>query len=115
MDKNQLKSLIAKLHHFERKVLPVLKDHTNLISIAHASGMQEVEVVRALQWLQNKGVLNTTTTIKTVVNLDSNGLKYKQEGLPEKVFLKALTSELQPLSKIAEKTKLSSEELSACI
>ena len=115
MDQNHFKSLIAKLHPFERKVLPVLKNHTNFISITHASGMQEVEVVRALQWLQNKGVLNTITTTKTVVNLDSNGLKYKLEGLPEKVFLKSLTNELLPLSKIAEKTKLSSEELSACI
>ncbi len=107
--------IIAKLHPFERKVLPVLNTHHELAAICTASQLSEIEVVRALQWLENKQLLSTQTEIKKVILLDTNGQRYQKIGLPEKAFLKALTEEFQPLSAIAQKTKLSSEEVNACI
>lgn len=110
-----LKSLIAKLHPLERTVIPVLKTQTELSAIISATGLQEVEVTRALQWLENKQVLKIHTEKKKVVSLDENGLRYKQQGLPEKAFLKILTADFQPLSQIAKKAKLNPEEVNACI
>ncbi len=110
-----LQALISKLHPLERKVLPTLKKEKELSGIVKVSGMQEVEVMRALQWLENKNILHLSSEIKKVVALDRNGLKYQQQGLPEKVFLKALTLEFQSLSIIAKKSGLEKEELDACI
>src|SRR3989344_1817329 len=107
-------SLVAKLHPFERAVLPILKKEHEVTAIASASGLQEIEVMRAVQWLENKGILTTKTEISKVINLASNGKKYRETGLPEKVFLHTLTDSFQSLSKIAKKTKLSSEEVNAC-
>jgi len=111
----ELKSLIAKLHPLERQVLPTLKDNSELSTIITASKLQEVEVMRALQWLENKEILKISSIKKKIVELDFNGQKYKKEGLPEKKFLRTLTNEFQTLSDIAKKSKLSTEELNACI
>jgi len=108
-------NLISKLHPLERKVLPVLKSETELSAIVKSSGLQEVEVMRALQWLENKSVLKLISESKKVVCLDKNGMKYQKEGLPEKKFLRVLEDKFQPLSQIAQKSKLEKEEVDACI
>ncbi len=110
-----LKSLIAKLHPFERAVIPVLAREQELAGIIKASGLQEIEAMRALQWLENKELLKIHTEKKKMVLLDTNGVRYQKEGLPEKKFLHALTPEFQPLSEVAKKTHLITEELNACI
>ncbi len=107
--------LVAKLHALERTVLPVLQSETELSAIMKAAGLQEVEVVRALQWLENKEILKIHSEKKEVVVLDANGLRYKQEGLPERRVLKTLTDNFQPFSTIAGKTKLAPEELTASL
>ena len=110
-----LQSLIAKLHPLERAVIPILKTETELNAIMKATGLQDVEVMRALQWLENKQILKIHSQSKKVVLLDENGVKYKREGLPEKKFLAVLTDSFMPLSEIARKAKLDAEELNACI
>src|SRR3989338_10943053 len=106
-----VKSLIAKLHPLERAVVPVLAREKELTAIIKASGLQEIEVMRALQWLENKELLKIHTEKKRVVTLDSNGILYQREGLPERKFLMALTTEFQSISEIARKTHLTTEEL----
>jgi len=54
-----------------------------LSDLVKESKMQEVEVMRALQWLQNKGILKINTEVKEVVMLDSNGKDYSEKSLPE--------------------------------
>jgi phenylalanyl-tRNA synthetase alpha chain len=110
-----MEKLISKLHFLERKVLPTLKSKSELKDIVKISKLQEIEVMRALQWLENKEVLTIDKQEKKVVNLDSNGLKYQKEGFPERKFLEVLTEDFQSLSEIAKKSKLDKEELNACI
>ena len=86
-----LPALISKLHPLERKVLPALKSATELAEIVKVSRMQEIEVMRALQWLENKEILKISTVSKKVVLLEKNGQKYQKEGLPEKKFLKVFS------------------------
>ena len=111
----EIKPIISKLHPLERKVLPFLKSEKEFSVIVKVSKMQEIEVMRALQWLENKEVLKINKVEKKVINLDLNGLKYKKEGFPERKFLEVLTEEFQSLSEIAKKAKLEKEELNACI
>src|SRR3989338_2478231 len=110
-----IEKLILKLHPFERAVLPVLLEEKDFQQITKKSKLQEIEVMRALQWLENKELLTMTSTTKKVVSLDKNGLLYLKEGLPEKSFLNSLSDELKGLNVITKKSKLSREEVNACI
>ncbi len=110
-----LEKLILKLHPFERAVLPVLREEKDFQHIVKKSKLQEIEVMRALQWLENKGLLTITSETKKIISLDQNGLHYKKGGLPEKAFLNALTDEFKGLNVITKKSKLSREEVNACI
>ncbi len=111
----ELTNLISKLHPLERKVLPVLQTESELSAIVKSSGLQEIEVMRALQWLENKNLLKINSSSKKMIFLDRNGAKYQREGLPEKRFLHALNNQFQTLSDLARKTNLEKEELDACI
>lgn len=110
-----INNIIAKLHPLERKVLSALKKESELSKILKATGLQEVEVVRALQWLENKKVVAIKSTIQEIVVLDDNGKKYLKEGLPEKRFLSAANTAFQDISIIAKKAHLSEEEMQACL
>ena len=52
---------------------------------------------------------------KKVVSLDKNGQRYRKEGLPEKAFLTVLSEDFKGLNVITKKSKLSREEVNACI
>mgnify|MGYP001587406142 CR=1 FL=1 len=105
--------LIEKLHPLERKVLPFLK-LKNVKEIIEKSGMQEIEVMRALQWLENKDVLKINIEIKENVYLGENGKKYLKEGLPERRFLECLDKTLS-LNEIKKNARLDKDEISACL
>ncbi len=113
MTKNS--ELIASLHPLERKLLPYLKKYSSLQELVKNSGMQEVEVMRALQWLQNKNVLEVKTKSELLISLDINGENYQKNGLPERKFIKALSQGAKTLKELEEKTKLTSQELNSCL
>ena len=54
MDISKLASI---LHPLERKVLPLLGKFSAFEDILKESGLKDVEVMRALQWLQNKNII----------------------------------------------------------
>ena len=57
-------TLIESLHPLERKVLPVLDKLSSVKEITKTTGLQEVEVMRALQWLQNKDIITLNEELK---------------------------------------------------
>ena len=95
--------IIATLHAYERKVLPVLKDTPSFEEIAKKTGLQKVEVMRAFQWLQNKKLIRVNKKLQEQINLDENGLKYRVNGLPERNFLGQIKHPT-PLDIIAKRT-----------
>ena len=94
----EIEKIIGGLHPLERKVLPVLNKVNSLPDVAKETGLQEVEVMRAFQWLQNKDIVKINEELKEVVGLDANGRKYLKEGLPEKRFLIAIKEKELPIS-----------------
>ena len=101
--------LSKKLHPLERKVLPHIKDNVDLNFLSDKSNLKKIEVMRALQWLENKKVVRLKKQEKEVVDLDKNGLMYKEKGLPEKRFLAAIEKQplsLSGLSKILDKNEI---------
>src|SRR3989344_6029466 len=110
------KELISKLHQFERKVLPLLTEINELKALANKTGLQEIEVMRAFQWLQNKNILKINKDLKETVDLDSNGILYLQKGLPEKRFINALKNKESLQAEVIKKAAdLTGEELNVCI
>jgi phenylalanyl-tRNA synthetase alpha chain len=110
-----LDKLVQSLHPLERKVLPVLGKHATVPAICAATGLKDVEVIRALQWLENRKAIKVDTEAHDVVTLDKNGLAYAKQGLPERRFLEAVSDKELPLDKVAEKAKLSHDELNICL
>ncbi len=113
-----IQGLIEKLHPLERKVVPFLNKHKQFNDLVKESKLKEIEVMRALQWLQNKQVLKINEQVTQVVSLDKNGLLYQKQGFPEKRFLKVLNNSKDltlPMDEIAKKAKLDKNEINVCI
>jgi phenylalanyl-tRNA synthetase alpha chain len=110
----EIKKLAESLNPIERKVLRVLAGLSSFNDILKATGLKDVEVARALQWLQNKNVVGIRAEEKEIVNLDENGVKYLKDGLPERKFLESVGKQ-SAFSEIAEKSGLSAEEMAVSL
>lgn len=110
-----IQDIVRSLHPLERKVVPKLNDGISLKALVVSSGLQEVEVMRALQWLENKDVLKINVTVKDVVSLDKNGLEYYKNKMPERIFIDSLKNGEKSLEDIKHNTKLSDEEVNVCV
>ena len=109
-----IKNLAETLHPLERAVIPVLKENIELKEIAKKANLQEVEAMRALQWLENKNIIKIRPETREIIKPDSNGISYLKNKLPERRFLEALTKELT-LNEIKERAKLDNEELNIAL
>ena len=110
-----LKKTANTLHSLERKVLPLLEKYKDIQDLAKNSGLQEIEVNRALQWMEAKGIVILKSYENKVVKLDKNGLKYVKTGLPESIFSKALGKKAMSLEDIKKNSGLSDEETNVCV
>jgi phenylalanyl-tRNA synthetase alpha chain len=109
-----LQKIVESLSPLEKNVLPFLTDGTEMRSISSHAKMKDIEVMRALQWLENKGIVKITSSSKGILALGENGKAYAQSGLPEKRFLEALTKKMT-LSEIKNATKLDDNEVRICL
>ena len=107
--------LLKSLNPSERRVLPLLKQYSDFESILKKANLKEVEVHRALQWLENKEIIKLKKDIKEIISLDHNGQVYAKIGLPERRFLEVVSEESPNLLEIQDKAKLSYEEVNVCI
>ena len=104
--------MLESLHPLERQVLKHLKGNKTARDIAKTSNMKEVEVMRALQWLEAKEALNLQQTKIDTINIDKNGINYLKDGFPEKRFLKAIQKSPKSLNEIRKIAKLDKDETS---
>ncbi len=113
-----MEDIVKSMHPLERRVLKFIKDGSNLRDVVSSSKMKEVEVVRALQWLEEKGILNIEEKSRDIVDLDKNGSLYSKKGLPEKRFVKSIAKigkDKVPKSEILEHSGLDDNEFNICI
>ncbi len=109
-----INSLIDKLHPLERKVLPALEKTSSFSEIAQLSELKKVEVMRALQWLENKKLVIINDESAEMVSLGANGKKYLKKGLPERRLLDCIDDEML-LSSLSEKAGVSKDEINITI
>jgi len=106
-----IKEIIESLSPNERKIVDFLK-LKNIDKIAKQSGLDKTSVIRALQFLSNKRVVDLDLKKKKIVELGINGILYKKKGLPERRLL----DELEVKSPLGMKeSKLGKNELKAAI
>ena len=86
----QHEALIKSLHPFERKILPLLRKFSTIEELEAHSKLKQVEIVRALQWLENKNLVKIEKFPKDIVLLDKNGILYLEKKLPERRLLEAV-------------------------
>jgi len=105
-----LEKLIESLHPLERKVLPFIDNDVNAETIIKKTNLQEIEVLRALQWLQNKKIILVERTGNEIIKLDKNGERYLNIGLPERRFINVLRDNAYSLGEIKTKGNLDDNE-----
>lgn len=106
-----IQRLAESLHPLEARTVRFLKSAKTLRELVSATGLSEVEVMRALQWLENKNVLKTHQEIKELAKLDANGELYTVKGLPERRLLKTLMSKDLTIDEVEKIAGLSKEEV----
>jgi phenylalanyl-tRNA synthetase alpha chain len=103
------------LHPLERKIVPLLSNHESFSELVKSSGLKDVEVMRALQWLQSKGILQIKEEVREVLMLGDNGVKALKIGLPERIFLHSVAGGAKNLDDVKKHSGLSAEEITVCI
>ncbi|MBU4117011.1 MAG: phenylalanine--tRNA ligase subunit alpha [Nanoarchaeota archaeon] len=110
-----MKKIIESLSPNERKIIPYLKEK-NINEICKKSNLDKVSVLRALEYLQNKGITKLNYIKKKIIEIGINGALYKKKGLPERRLLNLLNEKrIIPLEEAQKQSKLSNDEFKASI
>lgn len=111
----ETKKIAQSLDSFERKVIPLVKENTSLSELVEKSKLKDIEVMRALQWLSNKKLVEIKKESESVVVLASNGKKYLKEGMPEKRFIKSIEKKELKRDEIKKVANLDDSELNVSV
>ncbi|MCF7865997.1 phenylalanine--tRNA ligase subunit alpha [Candidatus Woesearchaeota archaeon] len=108
-----MSNIISELTPLEIKVFPLLVKESELDKIVKETGLKDIEVQRAAQWLSNKNLVKLEKQEEEFINLDINGVEIKEKGFPEKRLLKLIEKNNMKRSEILK--ELSSDELNVSI
>ncbi|MBI2148557.1 phenylalanine--tRNA ligase subunit alpha [Candidatus Woesearchaeota archaeon] len=108
-----IKRLIESLSSSEKKVIPFLEKYPYFSDLVKNSKLPDIEVHRALQWLESKGVLNIKTKENKIVLLSDKAKNYKE--LPERILFNNLSEKELTLEEIKNKTNLNYQEINISI
>ena len=110
-----MEKIIDGFHDLERKVFPTLTKEKTVQEVAKETKLQDVEVMRAFQWLQNKQIISLKEESSEIVSLGKNGELYAKKGLPEKRFLQLVASQSLDTEEIKKKANLEQDEIGVCL
>src|SRR3989338_2322604 len=104
-----MQEIIDSLSPMERKVIPFLND--KIEKIISKSEMDETSVLRALRFLENKGLVQMQSKERSIIDLGTNGIYYKKNHLPERQLLLLLEKQNHiPIEEAQKLSKLSDNE-----
>ncbi len=109
-----IKVLAQSLHPLERAVLRLLTSKKTLHELVAETGLKEIEVMRAIQWLNNKKLINVQEHVSEEIDLTESGKKYAKHGLPEWQILSLLTTP-QTKKQLIDALSLSEPEFAASL
>ena len=109
------KKIIESLSPNEIKIVPYLEEG-KISEICKRSNLDKVSVLRALEFLQNKKLVNLKYIKRKFVDLGVNGILYKKRGLPERRLLNILDEKkIVNFSDATKLTGLSDNEFKASL
>ncbi|MBI4450917.1 phenylalanine--tRNA ligase subunit alpha [Candidatus Woesearchaeota archaeon] len=108
-------ALAESLSPLERAVLPALEKASTIAQLRIAAKLQDVEVLRGLNYLEAKGLAKVNVKLVEEAVLEENGLAYAKNGLPERRFLSNASKQHSPVADLQKKAGLSAEEVNACL
>ncbi|MCD6402751.1 MAG: phenylalanine--tRNA ligase subunit alpha [Candidatus Aenigmarchaeota archaeon] len=85
-----MEDLIEKLHEYEKRILVALKnvEKLSLNELSKKTGLKEGSLVKACGWARTKGIVDVLEEKEIFVKLSDEGLRYAENGLPEKNLIK---------------------------
>ncbi|MCK5043777.1 phenylalanine--tRNA ligase subunit alpha [Candidatus Pacearchaeota archaeon] len=110
-----IQKIIESLSPHERKILPYLKEK-NISEICEKSELDKTSVLRALEYLKNKGIVELSFEKKKIIELGVNGALYKKKGLPERRLMNLLDNKkILNMEEAQKQSSLSNEEFKASL
>ncbi len=107
--------ILDSLSPIERKILPYL-ELGNLKEIAKVSGLDNTSILRGLEFLKKKKLVEISKEEKTVINLGINGIFYLKKQLPERRLLTVLDEKKKiPFGEIKNSCKLNDNEVKVAV
>lgn len=109
-----MEDLINSLSSIEKAIIPYL--NRKIDEIIEKSKLDKTTVLRAIMFLENKGILKTKNQEKRTINLGLNGILYKKNHLPERRLIETIEENNgKSLQEIKEKSKMSENEFRIAI
>jgi len=99
----QIEKIIQKLSPLERKIIPFLNLKIN--QITEKTNLDNTSIIRALTFLEKKGIVKIKKTTEKIIDLGINGICYKKTHLPERKL--TLLLEQNNIIELEEAKKLS--------
>jgi phenylalanyl-tRNA synthetase alpha chain len=110
-----IQKILESLSPNEKKILPHLEEK-ELIEICKKSNLDKVSVIRSLEYLRNKKIIEISTEKKKIIDVDVNGALYRKKGLPERRLLDLLDERrIIKLEEAEKQSGLSKEEFKASL
>ncbi|MEK6918471.1 MAG: phenylalanine--tRNA ligase subunit alpha [Nanoarchaeota archaeon] len=111
---SKIEEILESLSLVERQILPFVRE--GMDEVEKRSGLDNTSILRALQFLENKGLIVKDVKKSKVIDLDDNGRIYLGEGLPERKLLSLLIKEKSLTIKDAKvDSKLNDQEFSVAL
>ncbi|MBS3083300.1 phenylalanine--tRNA ligase subunit alpha [Candidatus Pacearchaeota archaeon] len=109
-----MEKLIESLSQIERTIIPHL--HKKVDEIVNKTNLDKTTVIRALTFLESKGLLKINQKTSKIIDLGVNGIHYKKNHLPERKLLITIeNNNNKTFNEIKEKTNLSDNEFKAAL
>ncbi len=110
-----VKKIAEGLHHLEKAVVPFLKDNVSVSDLIAKTGLKDIEVMRALHWLGNKGLISVDNIESEFVDLGANGKDFLKNKLPERRLIDAIKNHELSVDDVSNTAGLGREEVNAVI
>jgi phenylalanyl-tRNA synthetase alpha chain len=109
------KEITESLSINERKILPFLEKR-DINEIVKEAQLEEVAVLRALEYLSNKKIVNLKINTNKIIELGINGVLYKKKGLPERRLVNLISDKgTISLSEAKKLSELNDNEFQASL
>ena len=107
--------LIASLSPIERTIIPYLPNTKTVSEVAKKAEIQEIQALRACQFLSNKDVLTLEQTTSEETTHTRRGEEALKNGFPEERFYNAIPDDGITLPQLIKQTKLEQQEANISI